>query len=417
MEPDLNKQRRQLWTLIAGIVLTCSLLGVLTYMNYQFSQQNPGGNDFLVHWMGTRTYFIEGYSPYSDETAIKIQTFAYGRPAEPGEHELRVAYPLYSMLIFLPFAFVGDYNLARALWMTTLELGLIGLTFLSLRMIRWRPGLFMLVIILLFSLFWYHAIRPLINGNAVILVALGLVAGVLAMVNKKDEAAGILFALTTIKPQVVLFPLLFIVFYSFFQRRWRIIIWLVGTVGLLSALAALLIPDWLMQNLREVMRYTAYNPPGTPGAAFAVWLPATGETLGYLLGGLMGVILLVEWFLARHADLRVFLWTFSITLIASQWIGIQTDPGNYIVLFPSLLLLVKVIIERWKQGGAIVSILLLLILFIGLWGLFISTIEYGYQPQQSPIMIFPLPGLLLILLYWVRWWARRASPNLSDWSA
>ena len=90
----------------------------ITWGNYNYARQNPGGNDFLVHWMGSRAIVKDGISPYSDEVATRIQTFAYGRPAQPGEHELRVAYPLYSVIIFAPFALIDDFAIARAAWMT-----------------------------------------------------------------------------------------------------------------------------------------------------------------------------------------------------------------------------------------------------------------------------------------------------------
>ena len=48
---------------------------------------------------------------------------------------------------------------------------------------------------------------------------------------------------------------------------------MIGTIFLLAASAMLVIPDWMVQNLREVIRYPSYNPPGTPGAAFAAWWP------------------------------------------------------------------------------------------------------------------------------------------------
>ena len=115
-----------------AVILVIAALVLLTVANYMFVQQNPGGNDFLVHWVGTRALFVDGLSPYSDTVAERIQTLAYGRPAEPGEHELRVAYPLYSVLVFLPYAFFGDYEIARALWMTTLEAGLVGLAIILL---------------------------------------------------------------------------------------------------------------------------------------------------------------------------------------------------------------------------------------------------------------------------------------------
>ncbi|MBI4928202.1 MAG: DUF2029 domain-containing protein [Anaerolineae bacterium] len=391
----------------AIILLILVALGAVTWGNYNYASQNPGGNDFLVHWVGTRALIEDGISPYSDEVAVRIQTAAYGRPAREGEHELRVAYPLYSVLLFIPFALIKDFTMARAVWMTALETGLLGMTMLSLRLYRWRPRPILLGLLLVFSLFWYNGLRSLINGNAVILVALMLVAGMWAMRYGADELAGILFGFATIKPQVVVIFLLFIVIWSFMQRRWRVIGWLIGTVFLLTAGAALIIPDWILQNLREVMRYPGYNPPGTPSAVFISLWPNFGERLGWAMTVLMGLVLLLEWWRSRNTEFRGFLWAAAITLTASQWIGIQTDPGNFIVLFPGLILAFAVLDERWYGRGLLPITILLLGLFVGLWVFFLNTVTYADQPIQSPLMFFPLPALMFILLYWVRWWAVR----------
>lgn len=401
----MNRSRSNLLVAVLLVVLVLALLAAFTWGNYGFVKTSPGGNDFLVHWMGTRVLIKEGISPYSDEAALRIQNFAYGHPARAGEHELRVAYPLYSIALFAPFALIDDFDLARAMWMTLLEVGLIGLTILSLRLVRWQTGPVLLGCLLLFAVFWYHGLRPLLNGNAVILVAVCLVGGFLALKSGSEELAGVLFAFATIKPQVVMLVLIFVVFWGMNNGRWRMIGWLVGTVALLTASAALIYPDWIIQNLREVIRYPSYNPPGTPGAAFATWWPAFGTRLGYALSVVMLVILLLEWRAARNADLRGLTWTACLTLMISQWIGIQTDPGNFVVLFPALILVLGMFAERWKKGSIIMTAASLLILLFGLWGIFLSTVEYGDQPVQSPIMFFPLPALLLLLLYWVRWWA------------
>jgi hypothetical protein len=218
----------------------------------------------------------------------------------------------------------------------------------------------------------------------------------------------------TIKPQVALLIVAFVLFWAFFQRRWRLIIWFFGSLILLIAIGMLFIPDWILQNLREVMRYTSYNPPGTPGQAFAFWLPAMGERLGTILTAILGVILLVEWWLARKADFRHFLWTACLTLVVSQWIGIQTDPGNYLVCFPALVLIFATWERRWRFKGSLLAFFSMLILGVGLWMLFLATLEPGYQPQQSAVMIFPLPAFLLLGLYWVRWWVLRPPTVLFD---
>jgi hypothetical protein len=388
-----------------GAILIIAALVMVTWANYIFVQENPGGNDFLVHWVGTRALMVDGLSPYSDTVAERIQTLAYGRPAEPGEHELRVAYPLYSGLIFLPYALIADYDLARAVWMTALEAALIGLVFLSLNLTRWKMSLWLLPLFLLFTLFWYHSLRPLINGNAVILVALFLAGAFAAIKSEKDELAGILLGLSTIKPHLVLLPIIFVLIWTISSGRWKALGWMLISLALLSISAALFIPDWPLQNLREILAYVSYNPPGTPGAVFEIWLPATGRRLGWGLSVILGLILFGEWILSRKKEFRWFLWTGSLTLVISQWIGIQTDPGNFILLFLPLVLVFSMWEERWGRVGNGVIIIVIALLFVLPWAIFLQTVAYGDQPMQHPVMLFPLPLFLLITLYWVRWWA------------
>ncbi len=398
-----------IWTLtIVGVL---AALAGLTWGNYRYCEQNPGGNDFLVHWMGTKTFLSEGISPYSDETAVRIQTFAYGRPAEAGEHELRVAYPLYSIVVFLPYALISNFVLARALWMTTLEVALLLLSVVSMRLADWKPRLLNFGLFFLFSIVWYHAVRPIINGNAVVLVALAVAVGLLALKNENDELAGVLLAFSTIKPQVVIVLIIFLLFWTASRGRWKFVGWFVVTLFLLSASVALLLPDWITQNLLEVLRYPGYNPPGTFGTALAAIIPAMGKRIGYGVSGVLAVLLLVEWWISRKSGKVGFVWTACFTIAVSFWIGIQTDPGNFIVGMPALVLVFALWEERWRQGGSMLSLVSMLVLGVGLWVIFLNTLEMGSQPQQGPEMFFPFPAFLLITLYWVRWWAVQ-SPNV-----
>lgn len=195
--------RRNLYQWIIAASLLVVVIGGLTWVNIQFTKSNPGGNDFLVHYIGTRSFLFDGLSPYSDDVATRIQIAAYGHPAEGIEHELRVAYPLYSVILFAPFSLIGDYQIARAVWMTVLELALVTMTFLSFRLVDWNPPLWIQASILLFSLIWYHAVRGVINGNAVILLALALTCILLSIKNGEDRIPGLLLAVTTIKPHLV----------------------------------------------------------------------------------------------------------------------------------------------------------------------------------------------------------------------
>jgi hypothetical protein len=402
----LAKKGSKNWVIL--VVLGLAILGLMTYANYQYSISSPGGNDFLVHWMGTRNFFTTGTSPYSDDTALKIQTVVYGRAAQAGEHELRVAYPLYSIFFFAPFALIANFTLARACWMTLLELSLIAIVIFSLQLTYWKPKPWLFGLLILFTLFSYHGARPLINGNAVIVVTLLIVISLILIRDGKDEFAGVLLAFSTIKPQNVVLLIAFLLFWAIMNRRYRLLGYFLGTMVILVGFSALLIPDWILQNFREVVRYPSYNPPGTVGAVFQSWWGSIGTRLSYGLSGILMALLALEWWLGRHAKGQYFLWVSLFSIVISQWIGIQTDPGNFILLYPAMFFCLAMINNRWKGKAVLFVVSFLTVVGIGIWLLFLLTVKQSYQPIQGLILFFPLPILVFLLLYWVRWWVNNS---------
>lgn len=89
---------------------------------------------------------------------------------------------------------------------------------------------------------------------------------------------------------------------------------MVGALISLILMGMVFIPDWPLQNLREMQRYTGYSPPTTVGAAFALWWPSVGRQLGWVLTILISILLISEWWLAHRKDYRWFLWTACLTL-------------------------------------------------------------------------------------------------------
>jgi len=87
---------------IGLVLLVVFALVFLTWANYHYSVQNPGGSDFLPRWVGTRMLLMEGKSPYSEETTREIHQRFYGRPARSDEDQVLFVYPLYSIFVFAP---------------------------------------------------------------------------------------------------------------------------------------------------------------------------------------------------------------------------------------------------------------------------------------------------------------------------
>jgi len=387
---------------IATVIL---ILVGLTYFNHRFTAQNPGGNDFLSRWVGTRLFFTRGWNPYSDRVTQEIQELAYGRPAAPDEDQMLFVYPLYTILVIAPYAFFGEYALARALWMTSLQAMLVALVFMGFSLSRWRPPRWLLVMVLLFALLWYHGLRPVINGNPSVVVAVLITTAFLLIRSEQDAAAGFLLALSTIKPQMVILLILFILLWAGSVKRWTLVWSFLGSLILMIVGASLLIPGWLVQNITQVLSYPQYTLPGTPGAIFAHWLPGIGNQLGWLFTVLSASALIVEWRAALRKDFSWFYWTACLTLTLTNLIGIRTATENYVAMFPSLLLVLAVWDERWNRIGRWLVMTSLIILFVGLWVVFLNTVQTGDQPLQDPVIFFPLPIFLWISLYWVRWWA------------
>lgn len=385
-------------------VIAVLVIAGLTWVNIQFSKNNPGGNDFLAHYIGTRSLILEGKSPYSDEVALEIQQRVFGRPAEPGEIEHRVVYPLYSILFFAPFALIKDYAVARVAWMTVMEITLLITGYLALQITNWKPKIFILALLSQFSVLWYHGFRAVINGNAVIVVAFFIGATLYALQKHNHRVAGIFLALSTVKPNLVLLFIISVLIWCLYQKKYQVIIWFIGSMLVLTLGGMALIPDWIFQNMQEILRYPGYNPPGSVGEVIALWLPGFEGVVRWGIGIGLGMLLGVEVWSAKKGSYERFLWAACLTLTISQWIGIATDPGNFVILFIPLIFILARLEERWKRQAAVLIPVILGVLFFGLWGLFIATLSFEYQPMQSSLMFFPLPGFLLIGLYWMKWW-------------
>ncbi len=387
------------------IFLAIIIIIGLSWANYQYTSQYPGGNDFLSRWMGTRLFLLKEQSPYSQETTDAIQEMMYGRPARQGEDQVLFVYPLFSIFIFAPFSLVGNYALARALWMTTLEVAIVGLAIISIALTRWKIPRGLLVLFLVFVVSWYYSIRPIINGNIAVICALAIGGIFLAIRTNHDFLVGLLMAITMIKPQMVALLIPYLIIWAISHQRWTIVWGFLGSLAILVATGMLFIKDWIIQNLRQILSYPTYTLPGTPGAIFSQWLPGIGKQMGWALTGLLLAILIWEWYVSRKQDFNWFYWTSALTIVVTNLIGIRTATENYIAMLPALVLVFYLFDERWRIVGRVFVILSILALFGGVWAIFIKTLQPGDQPIQSPIMFFILPTYLLIGLYWVRWWA------------
>ncbi|MBC8330704.1 MAG: DUF2029 domain-containing protein [Anaerolineae bacterium] len=399
---------RPTFLLILLILLVVAGLTGLTWANYRFAAQNPGGNDFLARWMGAQKWLLEGLSPYDPQVSLATQEMIYGRPADPAKDEDvgHFVYPLPSMVFFAPFG-LFDYPLARALWMTTLELALAALTLISLRLVQWRPSPWQMALMFLFSVLWYHGARTIIVGQFAAVEALLIAAALLFILREQDGLAGFFLALGIAKPQMLYLILPFILLWAYSQRRFRLIWGFLVSSLVIFIISLAFIPNWPVQMIWQMLDYPEYSDRiGSLISIITSPLPGIQRQLETALWGFFSVYLLVEWILAWKKGPRWFLWTASMTLVLTNFLTARAATTNYVMMIPALILIFRVWVERWGKKGQAVVWGVMAVALVGLWILFIQTVQGNLE---QPAMYVPLPLFCLLGLWWVRWWFVRSA--------
>jgi len=387
-------------------VLVTGVLAGLGIANYRFAVQAPGGNDFLARWVAANQWLVHGRDPYAPQVSLEAQTLIYGRPADrqAGEDVAHFAYPLFAMLFFGPFGLI-PYPLARAIWMTLLEVGLPILAILSIQLCGWKPSAWIQRILILFSVLWYHGFRAVIVGQFAILEALVMIGALLAVQRRQDAVAGVLLGLSLAKPQMAVLLIPFVLLWAVSTRRFLILIWGLGTIGLLLAASLALIPSWPIEWARQIIDYTTYTSRiGPPVSILAGLIPSISRPITAFLTGLGLIYLAFIWQRALGKGDRWFQWTAAMTIAVTNLIALRTATTNYVVMLPALVLVFTVWNERWGKRANPIILFALFGLFAGLWSLFLVTVEGNLE---HPALYLPLPLLSLTGLWWSRWWVLR----------
>ena len=144
-----------------------------------------------------------------------------------------------------------------------------------------------------------------------------------------------------------------------------------------------------------MVAYPEYTLAGTPAAILEIWLPSAGRWFGLTLTLVLSILLLWQWRIAWARDATALAPIAIFTLAVTNLIGITTAASNYIALLPGLVLL----LAFWRRDKGPIrdwpAVLAMVLLFVGLWLLF-WTSRSGRA--QSPLLFFPLPVLLIIML-------------------
>jgi hypothetical protein len=309
------------------------------------------GNDFYQVWLTAREWFRHGRDPYSLEMTREIQVGLYGRPLDP--HRLgdpvdtrRFPYPVFTDLLFWPtaeFPFTG----LRVVVVFILSVMTVASVLLWLRALRWRPGWRWMAVAALLTMTSYPALEGLYAAQLGLLVAYLLAASMLALQRNRLLMAGILLALTTIKPQVTALTILYLLIWSLHdrRRRTRFLIGFFSTFALLLGSSLLALPHWIPSWIHTVLAYHHYTaPPVVTQVLTAPLGPRLSAAVTLALTAASVVLAVVLCWRNRAAPPGSFAFWLTVSLLLSIT-TITILPGqaiyDHIILFPGILLLVR----------------------------------------------------------------------------
>ena len=398
---------------VLGLIIVFGLSIGLVRENYIIANNNISGEGFLVQWISGRTLVTGGNSPYSDLTTAKIQQSIQNQIRIYEGGSIRYTSPLFSGVIIFSFALIENEMLARALWLTGQLFSILIIQFVGLKITGWRPKWYIFLLFSFLITFSFHVFIPWLDGGLSIWAALFLSLAFLAIRNHWNEVGGVLLALSAIQPEMTILIIIFTLIWAFTKKNNPIIVWFFMTVLTLSIVFYFLVPGWIMQYLRVIYNFTEYFPSANPGLLFKILWPGVGKQLGWVITLLTAIVLLIEWYLALKKDFRWFLWTACLTIVIGQWIGLPIEIGNYIILILPTILVSAMLSERWPRGGQWIALLIIAAVFVLEWFMFFNF----YRNSQTVMklnLIVPLPIILFIGLYWVRWWAIKAERLLIE---
>jgi glycosyl transferase family 87 len=309
-------------------------------------------SDLYPRWLGARELLLNHRDPYSPEVTREIQIGYYGRALDPNrpedpKDEQRFAYPVYVTVLLaptitLPFSFVS----AGFGWF--LAMLTAASVLLWLRALRWNVSPTTAAVLIVLTLGSFTVAQGIKLQQLSLLVS-AMIAGCAMLVVTGDlVAAGILLALATIKPQLVLPLCAWLTLWaaSDWRNRKSFVLSFTATLAALFAVGEYLLPGWLTEFAEAVSAYRQYT--GDAGSLLDVLV---GPFLGKLLAAAVSLAAVAVCWRSRRPESRGEAFSLATALVLGATVVVvpKVAPYNDVLLLPAIFLIVRKGTALWNR--------------------------------------------------------------------
>jgi hypothetical protein len=302
------------------------------------------GNDFYPIWLTSREWAFDRRDPYSPELTRAIQVGLFGRSLDPGNPldpdagYRTFSYPAFTDIVALPLAGL-HFATARVLLVLFFPPLLALAVLLWVRFLGLRTSPERLAILIILTLFSYPGLEAVFALQWGLLVQFLVAASVAAMGKNRTWSAGCWLALATIKPQLIVLLVFYLLLWTLADWRGRrgFAYGFLGGTALLATSALLISPHWIFEWLHVLSGYRKYT---YPPLARDLWGPHGGSAL---MAGLLVAALALAWRM-RHVSAASgeFALTVSVLLAISVVTLLPSDAVyDHLLLLPGIVFLLR----------------------------------------------------------------------------
>ena len=226
---------------------------------------------------------------------------------------------------------------------------------LWLRAMRWKPSHMTTATLTVLALGSFPVLQGIKLQQLSLLVAGLIAACAWALVRNYFALAGILLALATIKPQLVLPVIVWLLVWAFSDWRLRQnFVWgFTSALTILFVAAEYCLPGWIWRFREAIIAYRLYND-GAGSVLDLMVTPQWARVLAVLTVVALGFM---GWKLRRvGVDSPVFAVMLALVLAVTVVVAPKAAPYNQVLLLPGILMVAHDWRVIWKKGSAIRAI-------------------------------------------------------------
>ncbi len=404
--PRRRIERSEIGRILIAIILVLILVAVLVAINFLLFAKISKGGEFFTIWTGARAFLFEHASPYSTYVPDHVQALVYQRSAGPGENPFILDIPFSILLVFFPLSLIQNTSAALVIFQIFIEITILWFARACVQLVNWNPKIDLRITFFVLMVLNYFSIHSILEGSLSPLVIAGVAGLLLSLKTGRDELAGALVALLAFKWQVTAPILIFVVLRVIRFRMWRVAAGFAMLTFILSTISAFLYPGWTIPYLRALVNDLKADYGYSTFRSFTELFPIHGARVAWFVIFLLTIMVIIEWVRAQDANDLQIAWAFCLTLAITPLLGFRFEIQELTLLLVPAALIIAVVNERWIRTGSWTSISLMITFLLISWFAFNDySKNIRIITAQEMFLVFPI--LIIVGLYWVRWWAIR----------